>query len=92
MGWEYFKLHLNFRRNRAKTTSCIYSSHLQGYLKETELILDLVVLCKFIIMQLQNWQVLDLIIFGKLQEAKRGRQDLGLVSTSLPLSMILLTK
>lgn len=35
MGWKYFKLHLNFRKNSVKTTLCIYSGYLQGYLKET---------------------------------------------------------
>lgn len=54
MGWKYFQLHLNFRRNSAKSTLCIQSGHLQDYLKETELILDLAVLYKFIIMQLQD--------------------------------------
>lgn len=82
MDWKYFKLHLNFRRNGAKN----YFVHIQQPstgLKEKELILDLAVLCKFIIMQLQDWQALDHIIFGREQEAKRSRQDLGLVSAAL---------
>lgn len=65
MSWKCFNLHLNFRRNSAKTILCIYSSHLQGYLKETELFLDLAVFCKFIIMQLQDWEALDVIISWK---------------------------
>lgn len=49
-GWKYFKLHLNFSRNSDKTHLWIYSGHLQGYSKETELILEFAALCKFIIM------------------------------------------
>lgn len=45
--------------------------------------MDLAVLFKFIVMQLQDWQALNIIIFGRVQEAKRGRQDLGLVSAAL---------
>lgn len=49
-GWKYFKLHLNFSRNSAKTPLWIYSGHLQGYSKETKLTFELARLCKFIIM------------------------------------------
>ena len=48
-GWKYSKLHLNFSRKNAKIPVWIYSGHLQGYSKETKLILELARLCKFII-------------------------------------------
>lgn len=81
-GLEIFQVAFEFQKEQCKN----YFVHIQQPstgLKEKELILDLAVLCKFIIMQLQDWQALDHIIFGREQEAKRSRQDLGLVSAAL---------
>lgn len=50
LGQGLEKLHFSFSRNSAKTPLWIYSGHLQGYSKETEFILELAMLCKFIIM------------------------------------------
>ena len=45
-GWKYFKVLLNFSRSSTKNTLWIYSDHLQGYSKGTELSLQPAMLCK----------------------------------------------
>lgn len=81
-GLEIFQVAFGFQKEQCKSYFVCTQQSSTG-LKNTELILDLAVLFKFIIMQLQDWQALDLINFGRVQEVKRSRQDLGLVSAGL---------